>query len=245
MGISSISVGDTIERLTILKRAADHTDPKSGTRFRKWLCECSCGKVKEMFENVLTKPETKSCGCYIRDLTTKHGKSKTPEYRSWRNMHERCKSDDPHHVATYKSRGITVCDRWNPLKGGSFENFLEDMGVKIPHSSLDRIDPSVGYSPENCRWALLSQQAINKGVSRANKTGYTGIDFMEDGVFRVRSVLCGKRYNTTVPSLEIALKFRIFLEELEYGESPTRSRLEKQTKVSLDEYTPKEFGGKL
>lgn len=237
MATSKLSVGDKINQLLVLKKAEDHIDPKSGSRFDKWLCECSCGKIKEMFENVLLRPTTHSCGCYVRALKSKHGKSKTPEYKSWTSMHERCKGNIPNHATNYKDKGITVCDRWNPEKRGSFENFLEDMGLKTPYSSLDRIDPSLGYTPENCRWALASQQAINKGVSKANLSGYTGIDFIKEGVFRVRGQLQGKRYNTTVPSLEIAIKFRIFLEELEYGESPTARRIEK-SKVDLKEFIP-------
>jgi hypothetical protein len=50
-------------------------------------------------------------------------------YETWEEMLARC--EDPEHPE-YKNegaKGITVCDRWNPKKGGSFNNFVEDMGL--------------------------------------------------------------------------------------------------------------------
>ena len=36
---------------------------------------------------------------------------------------------------------------------------------------LDRIDNSLGYSPENCRWATMSQNANNKRTNRKFEYG--------------------------------------------------------------------------
>ncbi len=93
-----------------------------------------------------------------RKFYIKHGKSKTSEYKSWAGMKERCCR--PNHPAykNYGARGITVCDRWLE----SFENFLEDMGSKpTAEHSIDRVDNSKGYSPENCKWATNLEQGNN------------------------------------------------------------------------------------
>jgi hypothetical protein len=72
-------------------------------------------------------------------------------------MRERCISPNHASYSRYGGRGIKVCDRWIR----SFPNFLEDMGDRPKGMSLDRINPDLGYSPENCRWATVKQQSTN------------------------------------------------------------------------------------
>jgi hypothetical protein len=66
-------------------------------------------------------------------------------------------------------KGITVCERWL-----SFEAFFADMGPKpTPQHTIDRIDNTRGYSPDNCRWATHKEQANNKTNNRT--VTYEGI----------------------------------------------------------------------
>jgi hypothetical protein len=143
-------------RVVVLRRVADKRPGVPG-----WLCRCDCGnevvKRADVFKNV----PYASCGCYNIELAVErlrtHGASFTPTYRTWVGMRMRC--EKPSNIAFHKygAKGIRVCDRWQ-----SFENFVADMGERpTPKHSIDRIDGSRGYEPQNCRWATAREQALN------------------------------------------------------------------------------------
>jgi hypothetical protein len=153
-----------------------------------WVCQCDCGKTCVKTGNNIRSGHTLSCGCHLSKATvkrnTKHGLSKSTEYRTWKRMRERCLNKNRPDYHLYGGRGITVCEAWRD----SFEQFFRDMGYRpSPHHSIDRIDNSKGYSPDNCRWATKSEQASNKrntvlitchGITKTltawvKETGYT------------------------------------------------------------------------
>jgi len=99
-------------------------------------------------------------------------KSKTPEYRAWDNMIQRCYNSGYIRSYRYLGKGIVVCDRWR----SSFDNFLEDMGYRpSPLHSLDRINNDGNYEAGNCRWATSAQQAANSGTYLNSKNLYPGV----------------------------------------------------------------------
>lgn len=77
-------------------------------------------------------------------------------YPTWKQMMARCYNKTNKAYAGYGARGIQVCDRWH-----IFANFLEDMGERPEGMTLDRINNSGNYCPDNCRWADKSTQAFN------------------------------------------------------------------------------------
>lgn len=78
-------------------------------------------------------------------------------HRSWSAMKERCQDVRHSHYNKYGGRGIVICQRWE-----SYENFVEDMGIRPDGMSLDRIDVNGNYEPGNCRWATAKEQNRNK-----------------------------------------------------------------------------------
>jgi hypothetical protein len=139
-----------------------------------WLCVCDCGQTHSVMGSSLTYGSSTSCGCVWKDIAaaqgkknTTHGKTITPEYQIWQSMLIRCRDKEN---PNYGGRGIQVCNRWNPAAGGSFENFLSDLGPRPagvvgrrPLYSLDRYPDNDGdYTPSNCRWATPKQQRNNQ-----------------------------------------------------------------------------------
>ena len=77
----------------------------------------------------------------------------------WSGMVQRCYNPSSRGYRWYGSKGITVCDEWRHFR--SFEEWALASGFK-PGLSIERIDNTKGYTPENCRWITLSDQGKNK-----------------------------------------------------------------------------------
>jgi dTDP-4-dehydrorhamnose 3,5-epimerase-like enzyme len=138
---------------------------KSKDKHIKWVCECDCGDVSEyLATRVRTGRKTQCAKCSKKMLVPsglKHGMKNTGTYQSWSSMKDRCLNKNSKDYPAYGARGITVCDSW----AMSFEAFYKDMGEKPKGCSIDRIDNTKGYFPENCRWASRSEQQRNKSNS--------------------------------------------------------------------------------
>ena len=107
-----------------------------------------------------------SRSCRATANATKHGhggntkQTRSKEYRTWNSMLQRCLNPNSKAYKAYGGAGIAVCERWK-----DFKNFLEDMGFAEDGESIDRIDSSLGYFKENCKWASRLEQQSHLSTS--------------------------------------------------------------------------------
>lgn len=128
-------------------------------RYFMFICPLCGDNFVTQIDNVKTEYTT-SCGCLAKkiwsEVHTKHGLSRTVEYRIWMGIKTRCndKNDE-----NYCKRGIGISPEWEH----SFENFIRDMG-KRPSSkhSVERINNDGNYEAANCCWATQKEQRRNK-----------------------------------------------------------------------------------
>jgi hypothetical protein len=149
--------GQLFGRLRVLARVENS---KQGAA--RWRVLCACGVSKEVRSSSLTNGTTVSCGCLGRELASArkrtHGMTASFEYSAWRSMLKRCTNKKHPAYSRYGGSGISVCEAW-----GTFEQFFKDMGpCPYPRGSVDRVDNTRGYSPENCRWLPLGEQSKNR-----------------------------------------------------------------------------------
>jgi hypothetical protein len=107
---------------------------------------------------------TKTCGCKLWKKT--HGDAHSRFYDIWVAVKYRS-SPDKKGVKMRRNYGhVKLCPTW-----ASYEAFKRDMYRSyVAHvkkygekqTTIDRIDPTGGYSKLNCRWATYSEQNKNK-----------------------------------------------------------------------------------
>lgn len=210
-------LGVKFGRLSVVKQAPSRATP-NGTKKAMWECLCDCGNSCTISYQTLKVGGTKSCGCLRKEMSSErfatHKMTKTPTYNSYAAMLNRCKNPSYTNFQYWGGKGVTVCDRWVE----SFENFLEDMGERPIGTSLNRVQGSMVYSKDTCRWDNRNVQSFDQGKYKNNTSGVTGVRVTSDGKFIARINVDSKQIHLgSFCSLEAATKARRDAEILYYG----------------------------
>ena len=157
-------IGQKYGKLTVSKMH------KHENRKYYWQCECECGNRTIVEGSKLKNGHTKSCGCIKKEwsakMNYKNGLSNSKIASTYHNMLNRCYRKSCDMYDHYGLKGITVCNEW--LGENGFVNFC-NWSISHGYSdglTIDRIDNSKGYCPENCRWVDQYVQANNKSNNR-------------------------------------------------------------------------------
>jgi hypothetical protein len=176
-------IGKKINRWTIIKKIDSISKDKKNYRINV-LARCECGTEKEVCFYNIAKENSKSCGCYSKEISSAnykkinieagkelHGMTDSHTYNCWISMRSRCYITTNNRYYLYGAKGIIVCEEWK----NSFNKFFIDMG-KAPtkYHSIDRIDSTKNYCKENCHWATPKEQSNNRTnchyITYKNKT---------------------------------------------------------------------------
>lgn len=138
----------------------------------QWECLCDCGNKKTAITSSLTTGRVKSCGCLMREESSKRmkemrrkkGKRHKRLSTIWLNMKNRCYNPKSTSYKNYGEKKIEICKEWRD----SFENFY-DWAIKNGYNdtlTLDRINTNGNYEPMNCRWVTQKTQQNNRTNNR-------------------------------------------------------------------------------
>lgn len=117
-------------------------------------CKCDCGKYKNVVGVLLTRGDTKSCGCYSREKTIEYNHSrKNTEFSAYNNLYKWFENQA-------KQRGIKFSLDRNDINkiihqpcyycGAENSNTHKYKKIyEIKHNGIDRIDSSKGYEIGN------------------------------------------------------------------------------------------------
>lgn len=170
-------VGRVVNGVRCIREVEPYVSPK-GQVSARYEFECPrCGKLFTARGCQIRNGRTRSCGCLrdyvaaerVKTITKTHGMSNTILYKRWNGICQRALSQYPSSShGAYAPRGIALCEEWKVFQ--NFKDWALAHGY-FEGASIERLDNTKGYSPENCVWIDKRFQAENRGTTVYLPTG--------------------------------------------------------------------------
>ena len=154
---------------SLLIIGVDHMAPRTG---RLWKCQCDCGRIVLLPTYRIASGSATSCPeCgkaenrkQAAEHLTTHGLSRRNKrlYAAWKAIISRCTYPGDTDYKYYGGAGIDYADEWKEFP--AFYEWAISHGYR-DDLTIDRIDNSRGYYPDNCRWETDKVQGINHSNS--------------------------------------------------------------------------------
>ena len=182
------------------------SDAPSVPKKRMVNAKCTCGNVITELLYSITRGRVTHCGCLtpLKHPNTTHGESKTPLYKLWASMKQRCNDPNSDAFPDYGGRGILVCEEWQDYL--SFRDWAHSTGYS-KDLTIDRINTNLGYFPNNCRWASRVTQAINRRKRKGTASEYIGISkWSSEGKYGWQARISVNKQNIYLGTFETELE---------------------------------------
>jgi hypothetical protein len=167
--------GQRFDRLLVVDLVPDHVSGK-----RTWLCKCDCGTWRLLPTERLTTGNTKSCGCLRTKLCSELGsvsnfKTEAGEsgfrvlWRKYRWVSK--KRNQKFELSESNFRELTKADchycgrEPQQIARGQAKKAETVERTAYIYNGIDRKDPTIGYTPDNCVTACSDCNLAKQSLS--------------------------------------------------------------------------------
>jgi hypothetical protein len=204
-------IGETHGIYTII----DVLEEKDKYSHYVYKCVCNkCGRIKYSHYGAIAGEKS-----IIKNCTHLRANGDQLIHTYWKNRRigniykdimTRCYNKNDKNYKYYGLKGIILCDEWlnNPK---SFEEWALNNGYQ-DDLTIDRINPSKNYSPENCRWITMEENARRAGkvnwitVNDETLTGRQWSERLGLGITTINKILKENGLNKTIELIQAMLK---------------------------------------
>jgi hypothetical protein len=170
-------------RLVVIKEASGST-PKR----RKWLCQCDCGKTKEVRQDHLNSGATTSCGCVQKERSAASAFKGNEARQRGSEVYVKASNTGTEFVVDKEDWDRLKKHTWYETPKGYFQSRISGRLVRIHRFILAVTDEKnlvdhinrkkTDNRKSNLRIVNAQQNQWNRATPRNNQSGHRGIFFV-------------------------------------------------------------------